>query len=232
MKLILISDTHNQHLKIPTKYIDNADGSIDTIIHAGDMTGRGLKNEIMPFLDWYNDLPFKNKILIAGNHDFLCETNPNDMIDMLKTRPNITYLNDSGIEIDGVKIWGSPVQPWFYNWAFNRRGDEIQKHWDMIPTDTDILITHGPIKGYLDVTMRGELVGCPFLREHLPKLTELKLHVSGHIHEGYGRVVLPDDRVLVNASVLNHRYEMQNRPVVLTLGQTESIDCGYILKDK
>lgn len=233
MKLICISDTHNQHLKIPKKYIDNADGSIDTIIHAGDMSGRGLKNEILPFLDWYNDLPFKNKILIAGNHDFFFEQGkPHEIADMLKNRPNITYLNDSGVEIDGIKIWGSPVQPWFYNWAFNRIGDKIQPHWNLIPTDTDILITHGPIKGYLDLTMGGDVTGCPFLLEHLPKLTQLKLHVCGHIHEAYGRVEFPDGAVFVNASVLNHRYEMQNRPIVFTLGQKESIECGYIQKDK
>jgi Icc-related predicted phosphoesterase len=200
------------------------------IIHAGDMTSRGYKNEILPFLDWYNELNFKHKILIAGNHDFYFEQKgaEDDIVDMLANRPNITYLNDSGVEIDGVKIWGSPVQPWFYNWAFNRRDADIKPHWDLIPLDTDILITHGPVKGYLDVTMRGDVTGCPFLLERIAELKNLKLHVCGHIHEAYGRVVFPDGQVFLNASVLNHNYEMQNRPITLELGNNDSIDCGYI----
>lgn len=212
------------------EYLNNADGNIDMIIHAGDMTGRGYKDEILPFLDWYNDLNFKHKILIAGNHDFYFEQKgaEADIIDMLKNRPNITYLNDSGVEIDGVKIWGSPVQPWFYNWAFNRKGIDIKPHWDMIPLDTDILITHGPVKGYLDLTMGGDVTGCPYLLERISELKKLKLHVCGHIHEAYGRVIFPDGQVFVNASVLNHNYIMTNRPISLELGKNETIDYGFI----
>lgn len=228
MKILTISDTHNKHKQIPNEYLENAENSIDMIIHAGDMTGRGYKNEILPFLDWYNDLNFKHKILIAGNHDFMFETHPKEIEDMLKNRPNITYLNDSGVEIDGVKIWGSPVQPWFYNWAFNRRDADIKPHWDMIPLDTDILITHGPVKGYLDVTTRGDVTGCPYLLERIAELKNLKLHVCGHIHEAYGVVEFPDGQVFVNASVLDHNYAMSFRPIVFTLGQKEPIESGRI----
>jgi len=230
MKILCISDTHNKHKQIPEVYLENADNSIDMIIHSGDMTSRGYKNEILPFLYWYNELNFKHKILIAGNHDFYFEQKgaEDDIAQMLANRPNITYLNDSGVEIDGIKIWGSPVQPWFHNWAFNRIDADIKPHWDMIPLDTDILITHGPVKGYLDVTMRGDVTGCPFLLERIAELKNLKLHVCGHIHEAYGRVVFPDGQVFLNASVLNHNYEMQNRPITLELGNNDSIDCGYI----
>lgn len=230
MKIICISDTHNQHKKIPKVYLENADNSIDMIIHSGDMTGRGYKNEILPFLDWYNDLNFKHKILIAGNHDFYFEQKgaEDDIDAMLGNRPNITYLNDSGIKIDGLTIWGSPVQPWFHNWAFNRMGPDIKPHWDKIPLDTDILITHGPVKGFLDLTMRGDVTGCPYLLERISELKQLKLHVCGHIHEAYGRVVFPDGQVFLNASVLDHNYIMTNRPITLELGKNETIDCGHI----
>jgi len=218
MKILCISDTHNKHKEIPIKYLENADESIDMIIHAGDMSGRGYKNEIMPFLDWYNDLPFKHKILIAGNHDFFMEEgNPEEINAMLKNRPNIIYLNDSGVEIEGFKLWGSPVQPWFYSWAFNRRGTEICKHWNMIPLDIDILITHGPAKGYLDLTMRGDVTGCPYLLIKISELKNLKLFVHGHIHEAYGKVEFPDGGTFINASVLNHRYEMQNKPILIEI---------------
>jgi predicted phosphodiesterase len=209
MKITCISDTHNQHNNIPSKYLAGG----DCIIHSGDMTGRGSRVEVETFLAWYNELPYTHKILIAGNHDFFFEEAPEYEIEaVLAKYPNITYLNDSGIEIEGLKIWGSPVQPWFYSWAFNRKGTDICHHWDMIPLDTDILITHGPAKGYLDLTLHGDVTGCPYLLEKISELTNLKLFVHGHIHEAYGRVDFPDGGVFLNASVLNARYIMSNLP--------------------
>lgn len=209
MRITCISDTHNQHNNIPSQYLAGG----DCIIHAGDMSGRGTHAEIEEFLAWYNELPYTHKILIAGNHDFFFERASETMVkSTLEKYPNIIYLNDSGVEIEGLKIWGSPVQPWFYNWAFNRVGSEICKHWDMIPLDTDILITHGPAKGYLDLTLRGDVTGCPYLLEKISEMTNLKLFVHGHIHEAYGRVDFPDGGVFLNASVLNARYVMSNLP--------------------
>ena len=226
MKIICISDTHNKHRQIPPRYLENEDGSIETIIHAGDVSGRGYKNEIQPFLSWYNDLPFKNKILIAGNHDYFFEdAKPEEIKQLLDQYPNITYLNDSGVEIDGIKFWGSPVQPWFYNWAFNRKGADICKHWDLIPLDTDILITHGGPKGigYLNLTMEGEDVGCPYLLNKISELKNLSLFIQGHIHEGHGVYQFADGATFVNASVLNRQYEMQNRPFVITLDDNKKV---------
>jgi Icc-related predicted phosphoesterase len=218
MKILCISDTHNLHSDIPANLINNESGDIDVLIHAGDMTGRGSKKEVLPFLFWFDNLPFKHKILIAGNHDFWFETASSAEIEeVLSFRKNITYLNDSGIEIDGVKFWGSPVQPWFYDWAFNRVDGDIKPHWDMIPSDTNVLITHGPIKGYLDMTMRGESVGCPYLRDRIGELKDLKLHVCGHIHEAYGKFETVNGVQLVNASVLNHRYYMTNEPILIEI---------------
>lgn len=220
MKILCISDTHNQHRDIPPNLINNEGGDIDVLIHAGDMTGRGTKNEVYPFLHWFNELPFKSKILIAGNHDFWFEKASNTEVkNLLSFFENIIYLNDSGVEIDGIKFWGSPVQPWFYDWAFNRLGETIKPHWDMIPSDTNVLITHGPIKGFLDMTMRGESVGCPYLRERIGELTELKLHVCGHIHEAYGKFETDNGCQLVNASVLNHRYYMTNDPILIEIDE-------------
>ena len=209
MKITCISDTHNQHNNIPSKYLTGG----DCIIHSGDVSGRGSRVEVEAFLAWYNELPYTHKILIAGNHDFFFEEAPEYEIEaVLAKYPNITYLNDSGVEIEGLKIWGSPVQPWFYSWAFNRKGTDICPHWDMIPLDTDILITHGPAKGYLDLTLHGDVTGCPYLLEKISEMTNLKLFVHGHIHEAYGRVDFPDGGVFLNASVLNARYVMSNLP--------------------
>lgn len=218
MKIICISDTHTKHNQIPSQYIDNADESIDMIINAGDVSSRGYKTEITNFLSWYNDLNFRYKILIAGNHDFYFEeAKPEELNEMLAEYPNITYLNDSGVEIEGFKIWGSPVQPWFYNWAFNRTSPMINEHWEKIPINTNILITHGPMRGYLDLTQRGEPAGCSLLRDKMFDLKNLKLHVCGHIHEAYGRVDVPDGPTLVNASLLDLRYVMNHTPIIVEL---------------
>ncbi len=220
MKILCISDTHNQHGSIPINLINNEDGSIDTIIHSGDMTNRGKKNEVLPFLNWFNDLPFKNKILIAGNHDFWFEKATGSQIkNVLSLRENIIYLRDSGVEIDGLKFWGSPVQPWFWDWAFNKAGETIKPHWDMIPVDTDILITHGPIKGFLDMTITNESVGCPYLRDRIFELTNLKLHVCGHIHSGYGEFEMSNGLKLVNASMLDDNYHLKNKPIIIEINK-------------
>ncbi|MBC7410804.1 MAG: metallophosphoesterase, partial [Arcicella sp.] len=114
----------------------------------------GRIEEIEMFNEWMGSLPHRHKVVIAGNHDFFFEKYPKEAKRLIT---NATYLNDSGILIEGLHIWGSPIQPWFYDWAFNRkRGKDIRKHWDLIPTNTDILITHGPPFGILDATERGE----------------------------------------------------------------------------
>ena len=223
MKILCISDTHTKHDQIINPLINNPDRDIDTIVCAGDVSSRGYKQEIKQFLDWYSKLKFENKILIAGNHDFFFEQGqPEDIAELLANYPSVTYLNDSGVEIDGIKFWGSPVQPWFFNWAFNRVDRTIIKHWDMIPLDTDVLITHGPIKGFVDRTRGGEHVGCPYLLEKVMELKDLKLHVCGHIHEAYGEHTFVNGAKFVNASVLNLNYTMAHNPILIEINKNEN----------
>src|SRR6185369_10981605 len=114
----------------------------DILIHAGDFTRRGKQDEVADFLQWYSTQPQKYKILIGGNHDFLLEKQPDVFKTMLPS--NIIYLENDTVEIEGLRFWGSPITPYFFDWAFNRqRGDDIKKYWDMIPDNTDIIITHG-----------------------------------------------------------------------------------------
>lgn len=228
MNLTFLSDTHNKHNLIPTEYLQGG----DIIIHSGDVSSRGTESEIDTFLNWYSQLPYTHKIFIAGNHDWFFERASKYIVDAKMSKyPEITYLNDSGIEIEGIKIWGSPVTPYFHNWAFNRIGDAINEHWDKIPLDVNILITHGPIFGYLDTTIEGDRTGCEYLRAKLPILTDLKIHVAGHIHESYGSHIFDDNgMLLLNASVLNRRYEMQNKPITLEYGNISTLELGYIIK--
>jgi predicted phosphodiesterase len=229
MKILLISDTHNKHNEIPLEQIENKDGSIDMIIHAGDVSSRGTLKEIEDFLSWYDSLNFKYKIFIPGNHDFWFERTTAFVVnEMLQEKyPTVTYLHDTNIEIEGIKIHGSGVTPWFYDWAFNRLGTDIIPHWDKIPLDTDVLITHGGPKhiGSLNITTRSrEDVGCPYLYEKLSELKQLKLFVQGHIHEGRGTYTFAEGQLFINASLLNLQYELVNKPFIVDTETWKVID--------
>lgn len=204
MDIVFISDTHSYHeqLTLPAG---------DMLIHAGDLTKRGGEREVVDFLKWFDQQNFHHKIFIAGNHDFFFERFDPDYIKKL-IPDSVHYLNDSGVEIGGIKIWGSPVQPEFFDWAFNRRrGNDIKRHWDLIPKDTDLLITHGPPYGILDQTIRNEPVGCQDLWNFVKEST-VKMHVFGHIHEAYGTTTINDIQ-FINASVVNLQYKVVNAPV-------------------
>ncbi|MBK9258005.1 MAG: metallophosphatase domain-containing protein [Saprospiraceae bacterium] len=208
MKFITISDTHGQHqaLNLP-------DG--DVLIHAGDVSSRGTEYEVRSFLEWFAGLDFTYKIFIAGNHDFFFEQKDATTIKSLIPE-NVIYLNDSGVNIEGISIWGSPVSPWFYDWAFNRqRGADIKKHWDLIPDHTEILITHSPAFGILDRTTSGQHAGCEELKDKI-EATKPKVHVCGHIHEAYGKKVTIDT-LYINASVLNVHYQLVNDAIEFEL---------------
>lgn len=212
-KLVLISDTHRKHNLITEELLQLDPESI--LVHAGDISGRGYYSEIEDFLCWFNELPFKNKIMICGNHDFLFEDNPERIKEILEKYPTITYLEDSGTEVDGIKFWGSPVTPRFHDWAFNR-DENIQEHWDKIPLDTNVLITHGPPANILDLTAGGKSTGCPRLLSKIKELKDLKIHVFGHIHEANGIEEI-DGVTYINASSLDLFYLYKNSPVSINL---------------
>lgn len=207
MKFVAISDTHGYHDKINLP-------PGDVLIHAGDITKDGTEAEVLNFLSWFSQLEFQYKIFISGNHDLFIEEA--DAATLARIIPkNVIYLNDSGIVINGIKIWGSPVQPCYYNMAFNReRGDEIQEHWNLIPHDTDILVTHGPAYGVLDENFEDENVGC---KDLLHRLLEIKpkYFVFGHIHECFGMTENKGIR-FINACVLDRKYNLVNNPVAFS----------------
>ena len=214
-KLIFISDTHNKHRKF-----EIPEG--DFIIHCGDVSGRGYTDEIEVFLDWFADLPHKYKIMIPGNHDFLFEKDFTKAKNMVDSR-GIICLIDEFIEIGGIKFWGSPISPWFYNWAFNRyRGSEIEQHWNKIPDEVDVLITHGPpayMENGLSMVLEGEDVGCEDLYKAIKRINP-KINAFGHIHEGYG--TYQDDKTLyINCSLLDRNYVPRNKPVEVRYSRGE-----------
>ncbi len=210
MKLIVISDTHGMYRQIG----HIPDG--DVLIHAGDSLGRGTLEELAEFDAWLGTLPHRHKILIAGNHDWCFQNEPEQARRLVS---HATYLQDSGIELDGVRFWGSPWTPEFFNWAFNLpRGEALAERWAQIPDNTDVLITHGPPMNILDQVgerFGGGHVGCEALAERLAGL-RLKAHLFGHIHESYGQQEHGHCR-FVNAATCNGQFKPDNPPVALEI---------------
>lgn len=183
LKIWHISDTHSFHhlLDIPE--------NIDIVIHSGDFSNYRdyYKNEpeMKNFIDWYSKLDIKYKILIAGNHDTCPAISPTHFRDLCIEK-NIIYLENETIDIEGIKIFGTPLQPTFGNWYFQKPRHKMDEYWKNIPDDTDILIVHGPPKGILDLSYSREGVlefcGCKSLRNHILNRLNLKLCLFGHIH--------------------------------------------------
>lgn len=211
-RIVCLSDTHNCHEQIVVP-----DG--DILIHAGDSTVRGTADEIFNFAKWFSNLPHKYKIFIAGNHDFFFEDDELDKQTIDFFFPNCFYLQDSFVEVENLKIYGSPWQPRFFDWAFNlNRGAELAAKWELIPNDTDVLITHGPPNGILDEVPRKysiENAGCEDLRKRVEEIKP-KLHIFGHIHCGYGQTEKFGVK-FVNAANCDESYEPTNLSIVIDL---------------
>jgi len=213
LKIVCISDTHCQldEVSIP-------DG--DILLHSGDLTYRGTVSETSKELFELSKYraKFKHIILCEGNHDWLGELNPSIM-DQMCIDNGITLLRDSGTVIDGVRFYGSPYQPEFCNWAFNLpRGQALKDKWALIPDDTQVLLSHGPPKGILDLVPRpkGFHAGCDDLLNRVKQLKDLKLHVFGHLHMNHGYIKI-GDTWYVNASVCTEEYKPTNSPIIINI---------------
>jgi predicted phosphodiesterase len=222
LKVSLISDTHTKH-SLCEKDLPGG----DLLIHAGDFMSTGYSvEEAYEFFNWFDSIDnYDTKILIAGNHDRLMENDPEKMAGILTGYKTIEYLQDEECVLyfdgpngdhpeDNIRIYGSPWQPEFYNWAFNlvRGSEEMKAKWNAIPSNTDILVTHGPPFGHLDIPGEGRSirVGCETLRFRIDEIRP-KIHVFGHIHGSYGHY-FDGHTHFFNASVLNERYQYANLP--------------------
>lgn len=210
MKLVCISDTH-----LNQDDVELPDG--DILIHAGDLASLGNFHEFRAVGQWFKEIKYKFKhiIIIGGNHDFSLMINSRLTLQE-HFDPEIIYLEDKSIVIDGVKFYGSPWSPQFYDWAFMKDDDSLAPHWAAIDEDTDVLITHTPPHGILDKNSTGFNCGSRTLYQRVKQLKNLKHHIFGHIHHSYGKETI-DDVCFHNVCSLNDQYVYQNPPQVIQL---------------
>lgn len=223
-----ISDLHGHYPKL--------EGG-DLLIIAGDLTCNDTISDWKKFYDWMDTLNYSRRVYIGGNHDnFLVKalnSSEADRLGLDRGDPRDDYLCDSGTEFEGLKIWGSPWTLKFDGMNPNCMAftcdteEELAEKWALIPDDIDILVTHGPSRGSLDTSVDGVRCGSvSLLRWIADQVDTLKIHVCGHIHEGYG---IRDHRkiqlelngklapVFINCSHVNDRYEPVNRPIRVIL---------------
>lgn len=219
MRLVALSDTHEYHnrLQVP-------DG--DLLIHAGDFSMRADIRTVKEFARWFKALPHQHKIIVAGNHDAACEGRIQTMTEIFDP---VIYLDHEEVvgKIGGYRVFGSPYtqaiydpSPWFFDYQKGPRSREL---WDQIPDGIDILITHGPPKGILDLV--------PFPRPgESPNVGDInllsrvmdvkpKVHIFGHIHEGHGSYIRPEvwETKFYNVSVCDGDYRPVNPVTVIDL---------------
>ncbi len=189
----------------------------DLLIVAGDLTARDLSNERHMFLQWFADQDYRKKIWIAGNHD-------NSLVGMkfTPTRPDAAeYLCDSGTEFEGLKIYGSPWTKTFEGMNPHCKAftcdteEELAEKWKLIPDDIDILVTHGPPYGILDITENGPC-GSKELNYTIAR-TKCKIIIFGHIHEQGGQVMDLIHTKFINCSHVNEHYQPVNKPIRVIL---------------
>jgi Icc-related predicted phosphoesterase len=223
MKIACISDTHCQLEKVEVP-------PCDIIVHTGDLTYKGEIPEITTELDKLKEKKEQSGaravFLTPGNHDWGFQYHPQMFKDICSSK-GITLLNHELVEFEGLKIFGSPYQPFFCDWAFNvDRGEPLARLWAQIPNDVQILLTHGPAHMILDkipdkYVKPGSInktvnVGCEALKRRLEHLRELKLHVCGHIHDSYGQVQVYGVKH-INASICTEKYKPTNKAILVDI---------------
>lgn len=231
MKIVCFSDTHGHHRELDS-YFANLDA--DVVIHAGDAGNSKDKyinsNEIQDFLEWYDTLNVPVKIFVPGNHDTSMEAG---MIDK-SLYPTVNILIHDKLSVDGTVFFGSPYTPTFgIGWAYNKARNKINRAWESIPDDVDVLITHGPPLGILDKTSNG--VDCTDYKNFntymlacgdsslLKKVikSNIKCHIFGHIHNESNiinnGVFTTKGKTFINASIVDLRHHVVNLPHIIDI---------------
>ncbi|MEM6784620.1 MAG: metallophosphoesterase [Bacteroidota bacterium] len=218
MRFVCFSDTHGRHERIAVP-----EG--DVLVFAGDACEVGTLDELVRFLDWFRSRPHPHKVFVAGNHDWPLDPSGSDVHEAraLVESTGAVYLQDEALVLGDVKVYGSPWQPAFHDWAFNlpRGGPDLQHAWARIPDDADLLVTHGPPHGILDRNFARLSCGCRLLTARVAEV-QPRVHVFGHIHEAAGVLVAEGQSegvqtTFANVSAVNLFYRPVHAPRVFDL---------------
>lgn len=211
MRTVILADLHGHLPRID---------ACDLLLLGGDLcpaVDHGVARQSAwldgPFRAWLAQAPAAAIVGIAGNHDFVFERDPALVPGDLPW----TYLQDAAVDVQGVRIWGSPWTPWFHDWAFNapREGGEafLERCYGGIPEGTDVLLVHGPPRGIGDRTTAGVDAGSTALLDAIDRV-QPRLCAFGHIHEARGQWTR-GDTTLVNAAAVDALYELRSPPAVV-----------------
>lgn len=230
IRIVCFSDSHGFHKDLDV----NSFFPADLLIFAGDLTMFGNPSEVQSFKDWFESINCPNKLLIPGNLDLTFDTNnlerfKSRILDNVDTNVKLetvksTFLNDakfiyaehSTIEVLGLKIFASPYTPEFMDFAFQYKGaQDAKKIWSQIPSDIDILVTHGPPKGTCDQTQSGFHAGCDELYRRIQSI-QPSLSVFGHIHEGHGHGKI-GETLCCNVALVNPNRQIVHKPTYIDL---------------
>lgn len=206
-RIVAVSDLHGVLPEIPACDLLLIAGDVcPTSNHDVHFQAHWLDTE---FRAWLASVPARQKVLAAGNHDFVFEQRP----ELIPADLPAVYLQDAELKWEGLRIWGTPWQPWFFDWAFNLREPELAVKWQLIPKGIDIIVVHGPPQGHGDAVPRKSGVdhtGSPSLLERIKKIKP-RLVVFGHIHEGRGQWQVGPS-LLANVTILDEKYQHVHEP--------------------
>lgn len=220
IRFVCISDSHSQFIPLPAG---------DVLLHAGDFTRKGSREEVWEFANYLRNQDFQYKVVIAGNHDTPFDVENYTDIISKKRNPNpcdpfatkgllrdVIYLEDSLAVVFGYKVWGTPWTEQHVKGAFTLKGREkISEKWQNIPTNIDILLSHSPPYNILDRTKDNRRVGSESLASAVLRISP-RLHIFGHIHESRG-VFHQNSITYINASICSNRYKPIYRAYVFDL---------------
>jgi Icc-related predicted phosphoesterase len=209
-RIVATADLHGNLPEVPQCDVLLVAGDVCPVSdHRLDFQRRWLEDAFAP---WLLRAPAAAIVGIAGNHDFVAEADPA----LVRGLP-WTYLCDETALAGGLKVHGSPFTPTFRDWAFMRDDGELVETWARVPDDVDVLVTHGPPFGRGDLVVDGHRAGSETLALRLAELERLRLHVFGHIHEGFGSRDRVGGALVANVSYVDFHYAPVQPPVVFEL---------------
>lgn len=220
MRIICISDNHEQNLMTKWTW---PEGHI--LVHAGDLTAMGGESKVLKMAKQLSRLRltmgYSRVLYVPGNHD-KSFANERTTATNIMNAYGIDTLIDQYVVIDGLTFYGCPwiqLQPEDTlklhedALAFSRL--DCREHFDKIPVNTDVLITHQPPGGILDKTDNGESIGSSQLANRLRYLKTIT-YIFGHNHSGHGICEILDRR-FINAALCDEKYRPVYEPIIIDL---------------